>query len=139
MTFDFRKKAQDIEILAGTNKLHSGGSRYKIDKPIIHEEFGYPPFSNDIALVRLKTPIQFSDKVQPIKYSKKEIKAGTKLLISGWGLLWEDGLSPIDLQVLNVTSISDEECKLKSPKTFHDSHLCTLNPDGQGVCTVCRS
>lgn len=47
----------------------------------------------------------------------------------------EDGLSPLDLQVLNVTSISDEDCKLKSPKTFHASHLCTLNPEGQGVCT----
>lgn len=135
--FDFRKKSEDIEIVAGTNKLQSGGLRYKIDKAISHEEFGNPPFSHDIALVRLQKSIQFGDNVQPIKYSKKVVEAGAHLQVSGWGQLWEDGLSPLDLQVLNVTSISDEECKLKSPKTFHESHLCTLNPDGQGVCTVC--
>lgn len=74
--------------------------------------------------------------MKPIAISTKKVPAGAKLQVFGWGSLWEDGLSPIDLQVLTVKSISDEVCKLQSPKTVHESHLCTLNPDGEGVCTV---
>lgn len=40
-----------------------------------------------------------------------------------------------NLQVLNVTSISNEECKRKA-SIFHDSHLCTLGPRGEGICKV---
>lgn len=134
----FRKKWQDIEILVGTTKLQPGsGSLLKINQPIIHEQFGYPPFSHDLALIPLQKPIEFDEKVQPIKISTKVVPAGAKLQVFGWGLLWDDGLQPIDLQVLNVKSISDEVCKLQSPTTAHESHLCTLSPDGEGVCTVC--
>lgn len=137
---NFRKKWQDIEILVGTTKLQPGsGTRLKINQPIIHEQFGYPPFSHDLALIPLQKPIEFDGKVQPIKISAKVVPAGAKLQVFGWGLLWDDGLSPIDLQVLNVASISDEVCKLQSPKTAHESHLCTLSPDGEGVCTVCQT
>lgn len=86
--FPFRKRVQDIEILVGTAKLHSGGTRHKIDKAIIHEKFGYPPFSHDIALVRLQTPIQFSANAQPIKYSPNEVPVGANMQATGWGLLY---------------------------------------------------
>lgn len=42
---------------------------------------------------------------------------------------------PKILQVLNVTSISNEECQKKQPNVVHDSHLCTLAPRGQGICS----
>lgn len=42
---------------------------------------------------------------------------------------------PKNLQVLNVTSISNEECR-KQVRIVHDSHLCTLNQAGHGICGV---
>lgn len=46
---------------------------------------------------------------------------------------------PKKLQVLNLTSISNEECQEKQPNVVHDSHLCTLSPTGQGICSVSDS
>lgn len=110
MNFNFRKKYQNIEIIVGTNKLQSGGSRYKIDKPIIHEEFGNPPFSHDLALVRLQSSLQFSDNVKPIKYSKKVVKAGSNLQVSGWGLLWVR-YKPLILSIEKVHSIRNQNIR----------------------------
>lgn len=45
------------------------------------------------------------------------------------------GDRPDLLQVLDVNAISNDECK-KSVKPFHESHLCTLNGLGEGICSV---
>lgn len=62
-----------------------GGQRYKVKEVIQHEQYNKPPFANDIGLVRINGKIEFNDKVQPIKYSKKFVKGGTKLSTTGWG------------------------------------------------------
>lgn len=59
---------------------------------------------------------------------------GTTALVSGWGLLWEDGDWPEDLQALNVKSVSNAECKRSFKDGAHESHLCTISPAGQGIC-----
>lgn len=56
--------------------LKSGGQRYKVKEVIQHEQYNKPPFANDIGLVRINGKIEFNDKVQPIKYSKKFVEGG---------------------------------------------------------------
>lgn len=83
-----------VEVLVGTNKLNSTrGTRYKVKEVIKHEEFFVPEsddvldnYTYDIAVIRV-APIQFNDKVQPIKYSIEEVKAGENLQATGWGYL----------------------------------------------------
>ena len=75
-----------MEILVGTNDLQSGGTRYTPKKFIKHEEFDRPHLANDIGLI-LMDDIVLNEKVQPIKYSKKFVESGTKLLATGWGVL----------------------------------------------------
>ena len=82
----------DIEILVGTNKLSSGGTRYKLKEAIKHEkyyvpEYGIPNNTYDIAIVKVQEPIEFNDKIQPIKYSIEEVGSGENLQVSGWGFL----------------------------------------------------
>lgn len=83
--FQFRKLPQHFEILVGTPKLSSGGTRYKANATIIHDFYYKETLDYDIALVRSQMPIQFNDYVQPITYSKKEVTPNTELLASGWG------------------------------------------------------
>lgn len=92
----YRKSAKDIEILVGTNKLSSGGTRYKVKKTIPHEKFNQPVRANDIALIRTQMPIKFNAKVTSINYSTKEIPPGKKLQISGWGRLMVGSFTFID-------------------------------------------
>lgn len=41
-----------------------------------------------------------------------------------------------NLQVLNVTSITNDECEKRAFRMIHQSILCTSNPVGQGICHV---
>lgn len=75
----------DIEILVGTTKRQSGGKYYKVEEVIRHEKHDNPRRAHDVALIRLKTPIEFSDQVQPIKVSAKKVEQGENLLLSGFG------------------------------------------------------
>lgn len=77
--------SKNITVRVGSNNWKSGGTVYKVHKLIPHENYNHTNFSNDICLIRINGKIKFNPKVQPIKYSKKFIKAGTDLLTTGWG------------------------------------------------------
>lgn len=70
--------------MVGSNDLDSGGTTYDAVQNIINDNFeqasGY-----DIALIRVRGPIQFNSNVQPIKYSTVEVSPETELLATGWG------------------------------------------------------
>lgn len=83
---NFRKNIDDFEIVVGTNKWKSGGTHYKAEKLIPHENYDIPKKSFDIGLIRVQTPIVFTEKVQPIKISEKMVKEGNaNLQATGWG------------------------------------------------------
>lgn len=75
----------NVEILVGTNSLREGGQYYNIEKFIMHEKYNQPQFANDIALIKLKEPIEFNDRVKPIELGKDEVEDGAELKLTGWG------------------------------------------------------
>lgn len=74
--------ANITEVVAGT-KLKSGGTRYKAERIINHEQFG--PFKNDIALVQIKGTFQFSNTIKSIDYARKPPPIGASCMAYGWG------------------------------------------------------
>lgn len=82
-----RRKVQSIEILVGTNQIGSGGKRYSVKYAIPHENYNNPEFAHDIAVIRLQTPIEFNEKVQPIHFSMIPVPANTDLEVFGLGRL----------------------------------------------------
>lgn len=99
---NFSKNTEKVQIVVGTNQWKLG-TKYKPAKFIMHESYNYPNFAYDIGLIRTQTPIEFTEKVQPIKFSKKFIEAGTDLMVTGWGRLevslWLNGFSLLSLQI----------------------------------------
>lgn len=91
----FNRKAEDIKIYTGSNRLRADGTLYNAQKFILHEKFNKPDHKNDrgerphmvndIGLIRVKGTIAFNNKTQPIKYSKRFIEEGTDLKMTGWG------------------------------------------------------
>lgn len=126
------------DILVGTNSLSSGGTRYGIKDFIIHENYEEKVYSNDIGLLRTRGPIEFNVRVQPVVLSPEEVPSGSNLVVTGWGRLSSSKFSkkPDKLQILFVQSISNEECQQISREFIHQSHLCTLNRIGEGICHV---
>lgn len=89
----FRFEAEHIDVVVGTNKWETGGKRYNLEKIIPHEDYKRTLYPFDIALIKLKTSIKFNNKIQPIKFSNKAVPSGKNMRVSGWGLLWENGMS----------------------------------------------
>lgn len=73
--------------VVGTNTLNSGGVSYKAKQLYTHELYNYQEFYNDIGLVQLACPIQFTNLVKPIPMASFDTPAGTRATMTGWGYL----------------------------------------------------
>ena len=127
-----------LNVLVGTNSLKEGGQLYESDKFVSHKRYNRPQFHNDIALVRLKSKLQFSDVVKPVEYSEKTVGQDQPVRLTGWGRTYEGGPVPTKLQTLNLTTLSNEECEKRTPGSGNvdTGHVCTLTTNGEGACNV---
>lgn len=83
-TNDF--KAPDIEVVAGTMSLISGGVRYDVAQIVQHELYIAMIIRNDISLLRTTQEIAFGDTVHAIPLCTKYTPANVPMRLTGWGL-----------------------------------------------------
>lgn len=80
-----------MAVVIGTKKLSKprtvspGGIVYLVKHAIIHEHYDEATFANDIALVRLEAPIEFSDTVKKIELATKQVPPNAELQVYGFG------------------------------------------------------
>lgn len=139
--------------------MAAGGSDiYRFLTVFRHPYYNMPRFSNDIALINVATPIEFTRLVKPIEYNPRGVGGSESLLLSkfsvgardlhtaidpklnlsssaGWGSLTANGGASTILQKINLTSITQHECE-EQAEDVEDGHLCTLNRIGEGACHV---
>ncbi|XP_045489545.1 chymotrypsin-2-like [Pieris rapae] len=129
-------KMSELSIMVGTNKLQSGGTRYKIKKMISHEKYAKKDLRNDIALIQIDGKIAMTDNVKAIKLKKEAVSVGTKCTLTGWGYTNNYKTVPNDLQYLEFTTISNKECndKLKKFAAIDEKQICVKRPEGKGAC-----
>lgn len=76
------------EILVGTNQWRTDeGQRYKVKRAFLHKDFGRQelgPHAGDIALAQIQNFIEFNQKVQPIKCSRKDVPNSAALQVFEW-------------------------------------------------------
>ncbi|XP_045501829.1 chymotrypsin-2-like [Colias croceus] len=129
--------AETIKVVVGSNKIVGDGQIYDVEEVIIHEDYDDKKIKNDIALIKVSTDIEFSDKVQPIALPTKNTKPGANVLLSGWGREEDGDVGiPNDLQMINQTVISVLSCKIvfTNINQIVDSEICTLTLKGNGSC-----
>uniref|UniRef100_A0A182JLT2 Uncharacterized protein n=1 Tax=Anopheles atroparvus TaxID=41427 RepID=A0A182JLT2_ANOAO len=125
-----------MKVLAGTNLLNSGGQRYAVEQFFVHSRYNNPAFHNDVALVKLETPFEFSDVLQPVEYSEHELPDNATVTLTGWGRLSSIGSIPNKLQTIDLKYVNYEECKrLHGNSDEVDiGHVCTFTKKGEGAC-----
>lgn len=71
----------------GSSSSLEGGTLVQVEDFIYHPKFSYTKMDSDIGLLKLKTPLEFSDMVKPIEMvgHGEEIDDGALTEVSGWG------------------------------------------------------
>ncbi|XP_070533440.1 transmembrane protease serine 9-like [Ptychodera flava] len=96
-------------------------ARYRgVERPFkaihIHPDYVSTTDDNDIAMVELTQPIDFTDLIRPVCLPTKEtvLEPGTVCYVTGWGATVEDGDPDEDPDILQkglVPVVSNEDCE----------------------------
>jgi len=128
-----------MHVVAGGIKLNAGEGeeeRRDLEKIIGHPEYSSSNLQNDICLLKLSEPLEWTDFVKPIKLPEAmlETPEGADAIVTGWGTLSEGGLSlPNLLHKVTVPVVGDETCNenySSSGYAIADSMICAGLPDG---------
>jgi len=123
--------ADRFTIRAGSNDRFSGGVLHQVAEVIIHE--GYGNFLNDVALLRLESPLIFSSSIQPIDLPSVDTPADVDVIISGWGRIKHQGDVPRYLKYNTLQSISLDRCD-ELIGWGVQSELCLIHEADNGAC-----
>jgi len=81
-------------------------------KVFIHPNFVKKTFNNDIALVKMRSEVEFSDFIRPVCLpSWDRSYNGQNTIVVGWGKLSEGGLPANILQEVSVPIIPQKKCR----------------------------
>jgi V8-like Glu-specific endopeptidase len=101
-----------------------------------HKSYNSKNIDNDISLLRLETPLTFSDKIMPVCLPFNYINTsfeGQMIMAGGWGTLTQGGQQPTILQKVEIPFMSTAECRNYYGTSITDNMICTYKP-GQDTC-----
>ncbi|CAH2301623.1 transmembrane protease serine 11B [Pelobates cultripes] len=110
--FDWNTDVNAWTVVLGSINLTSG-SGLKLEKIIIYENYTSTTHANDIALIKLSTPVNFTQYIRPVCLPDKSnvFADNSSCYVTGWGLLKEEGIkAPPVLQQAEVKIISTGQC-----------------------------
>uniref|UniRef100_A0A3P9QJ96 Testisin-like n=1 Tax=Poecilia reticulata TaxID=8081 RepID=A0A3P9QJ96_POERE len=98
-----------------------------IGKIIVHPKFSQTTIDNDIALLRLSSPVEFTDYIRPVclAASGSRFNNGTDSWVTGWGNVGEGEPlpRPQTLQEVKVPVIGNRQCSCLL-RTVTDNMIC---------------
>jgi len=111
----------------------------KVSKVIRHPQFDHHTYNNDIALLKLERPIKFNRYVSPVCLPQKDVPAGTKCFVTGWGQTEHEGLSHI-LKQGRLPVVTNKECWIHNNHRHHpvyDGMICA-GSGGSELTSACH-
>lgn len=103
--------------------------RIKIAHLVIHNEF-VNVNSHDIALVKLESSVNFTDKIQPIKLpDSDESFSNSALFVPGFGETKNTSQSMLHLRFIKMREISNEECSKSWQWKIDELKMCASGLD----------
>ncbi|KAI2656420.1 Chymotrypsin-like protease CTRL-1 [Labeo rohita] len=126
-------------VVLGQNDLASNDEFVqvkKVAKVITHPDFNKPvDFNNDIALLKLSSPVKMTAYVSPIclPSSFTSIRPGTLCVITGWGET-ENEANPRFLHEATVPIVSQAQCKQIWGRTLITDAMICAGASGASSC-----
>ncbi|UYV83022.1 hypothetical protein LAZ67_22001799 [Cordylochernes scorpioides] len=84
-----------------------------VSRKLVHPRYNFFTYENDLALVRLESPLDRLPHISPICLPPMDTQdlIGRNATVTGWGRLSEGGVLPSVLQEVQVPIISNDKCK----------------------------
>ncbi|GIY55736.1 transmembrane protease serine 2 [Caerostris extrusa] len=128
----YKKLSEPIDVNALHFRAFNLFFSIKVDKIKVHEQFKPDTFLNDIAIIHVKSAIEFSSQVNGICLPQVEQNVTGLATTTGWGATLEDGDMSSILQAVEVPLIPQSKCiDLFGPDNFSASAmLCAGKLEG---------
>ncbi|XP_040192177.1 coagulation factor X [Rana temporaria] len=118
-------------VVGEVNTLKNDGteSTHKVEKIIVHPKFVRATYDFDIAVVKLKEAINYTDNIIPAclpdpDFADEVLMTERQAMVSGFGRLFERGVQATKLQMLNVPYVDRQTCKESSKFKITDNMFC---------------
>ncbi|XP_076986490.1 serine protease 44-like [Tamandua tetradactyla] len=131
--------------LGDTNVRHTSSTAVVV--PVLdivsYQYFNARALSNDIALILLEFPVNYTSHIQPVCLPEKSFRVENdkECWVTGWGRLGEEAPAPVDLQEAQQNIVRFEKCnemmqtKLKTYRTMvHKGMICGYHKEGKNPC-----
>ena len=104
-----------------------------------HPEYNPSLLQNDIALIHLGRPVQFSSRIRPVCLpglaDRERMFEEQQVLATGWGRPSDSakGISPV-LREVSLQTITNIECMKQYPTVVNPNIICISGKGGKSTC-----
>ncbi|XP_072519840.1 coagulation factor IXa [Salminus brasiliensis] len=119
------------------SKQDSTEQNLEVEKAVVHPRYNptVSLYNHDVALLRLRSPILFSEQVSPIclgpkVFTESLLNSGSLAMVSGWGRMRFNGRPSTVLQKVEVPFVDRSECKDSSSDRITHFMFCAGYSDG---------
>ncbi|XP_069749645.1 coagulation factor IX-like [Narcine bancroftii] len=130
----------EFKIVVGEHNIRKSEHTEKyhdVEKVILYPSYNpnRSRYDHDIALIHLKTPIQFTPFIIPICLPEKHFAENVLMtqpygMVSGWGKLSTLGVTPQVLLRISIPYVERSTCKESSKYSVTGNMFCAGHPDG---------
>jgi secreted trypsin-like serine protease len=101
----------------------------------LHPDFNPDTIDNDIAVIVLRMPVMLNGYIQPIYTSASHFLNNTETVALGFGQISDtDGTLSNDLRYVDVTTLTNEECRIFYGNQITDKMVCASGNYNEGTC-----
>jgi len=111
------RKASHFRVVAGAHNIHAilpEASKQKVKVAAMwqHEDYDSNVISGDVSVLKLETPLEMNEYVQPMELGKEDPAPGTICINSGWGSTSHTSVPqmPNKLQYVELPIMAREQC-----------------------------
>ncbi|XP_055605054.1 uncharacterized protein LOC129753280 [Uranotaenia lowii] len=123
-----------ITFRGGSASRLTGGVIFQAAQIINHPQYNNNNLHNDVCVIRITTSFVGAN-IAPITLvpSGTGFAAGTRSIVSGWGLMQQGGTLPVNLRAVDIPVVAQATCNNQWGGIIHASMVCAGEP-GRDSC-----
>jgi len=128
--------ADEVDVVAGLDRLSNDRNAQRIPAAelVQHERFSYLTLRNDVAVIRLSSPLTLDQaSVNAICLPSADLAAEGTAVVTGWGTTEEGGDVSDVLMKVSVPIVPDDQCDELYGGGVYQSMICAGDVENGGI------